>query len=192
MNWKEYSSLEGRHAVLSPSKHYWINYSDEKFCESYKNELAKREGTELHELAAMLIRKHQKLPSAGNAGKKTLNNYVNDAIGFRMRVEQPLAYSDNCFGHADAICFNEKDKFLRIHDLKTGVIPAKMDQLEIYMALFCLDYGYLPGEISAELRIYQNDQIVYEIPETEKIAHIIDRIKREDELIEKMNREMEG
>lgn len=192
MIWKEYSSLEGRHALLSPSKHYWINYSDERFCEVYKNELAKQEGTELHALAAELIKHHIKLPSAGNAGKKTFNNYVNDAIGFRMRAEQILVYSENCFGTADSICFNEKEKFLRIHDLKTGVIPAKMDQLEIYMALFCLNYGYLPGEISAELRIYQNDQIVYEIPETQKIAHIVDKIKHDDELIEKMNREREG
>jgi hypothetical protein len=31
--------------------------------------------------------------------------YVNDAIGYNMKVEQPLYYSENCFGHADTLCF---------------------------------------------------------------------------------------
>lgn len=60
--------------------------------------------------------------------------YVNDAIGFKMTPEQPLFYSENCFGTADAISY--RNKLLRIHDLKTGLIPAHMEQLMIYAALF--------------------------------------------------------
>lgn len=75
----------------------------------------------------------QKLPRLN----KTLNAYVNDAIGYKMIPEQILFYSDNCFGTADAIVF--RNGLLRIHDLKTGVIPAHMEQLEVYAALFCLE-----------------------------------------------------
>ena len=32
------------------------------------------------------------------------------------------------------------NKILRIHDYKSGITPAKMDQLMIYAALFCLEY----------------------------------------------------
>ena len=42
-----------------------------------------------------------------------------------------LYYSENCFGTADVISFN--DDLLRIHDLKTGAVPARMEQLFIYM-----------------------------------------------------------
>ena len=42
------------------------------------------------------IRLSQKLPNL----KKTLNLYVNDAIGFKMNPEQTLVYSENCFGTA--------------------------------------------------------------------------------------------
>lgn len=63
-----------------------------------------------------------------------MNMYVNDAISFRMVPEQILFYSENCFGTADTIVF--RNGTLRIHDLKTGVVPAHMEQLEIYAALF--------------------------------------------------------
>lgn len=135
MNFNKHSNLEGRHAFLGASKYHWIRYSDDKIAESYSKFLAIQRGTELHEFAAQCIRLSQKLPRS----KKTLNSYVNDAIGFRMIPEQILYYSDNCFGTADAIIF--KNNFLRIHDLKTGVIPAHMEQLRIYAALFCLEYG---------------------------------------------------
>ena len=75
------------------------------------------------------------------------------SIGFKLTPEQVLYYSSNCFGTADAISF--KDKFLRIHDLKTGVIPAHVEQLEIYAALFCLEYKVKPQDIGMELRLYQ-------------------------------------
>ena len=60
---------------------------------------------------------------------ETLLPFVNDAIGFRMYPEIILYYSINCFGTTDAIIFDEFNKILRIHDFKSGITPAKMDQL---------------------------------------------------------------
>jgi hypothetical protein len=125
-----------------------------------------------------MIRLNVKLPRSA----QTLNRYVNDAIGYRMQCEQALFYSENCYGHADTISF--RDDFLRIHDLKTGLIAGSMDQLKIYAALFCLEYGYKPGLIKIELRIYQNDEVFAEIPEVDEIAHIMSRIITFDDLIE--------
>ena len=127
----------------------------------------------------------QKLPKS----QKTLNMYVNDAIGFKMVPEQPLFYSENCFGTTDAIAF--RNRMLRIHDLKTGVIPAHMEQLEIYAALFCLEYKIKPADIEMELRIYQNNQILYENPTAETIVPIMDKIITFDKVINKI-KEQEG
>lgn len=133
MNFNNHSKFEGQHAFLSASKYHWINYDNDKIAQSYSNFMAAQKGTILHEFAAQCIELGQKLPSS----KKTLNRYVNDAIGFKMIPEQILFYSENCFGTADSISF--RDNLLRIHDLKTGAIPAHMEQLEIYAALFCLE-----------------------------------------------------
>ena len=97
-----------------------------------------------------------------------------DAIGYKMTPEQPLYYSDNCFGTADTICF--KKGFLRIHDYKSGVIPAHMEQLRIYDALFCLEYDVDPFSIESELRIYQSDDIIIENPDRSIIKSIMDTI----------------
>ncbi len=142
MNFNKHSNLEGQHAFLGASKYHWINYSEDKVAESYSRFLATQKGTQLHEFAAQCIRLGQKLPKS----KKTLNAYVNDAIGFKMTPEQILFYSDNCFGTADAIAF--RGDLLRIHDLKTGAIPAHMEQLEVYAALFCLEYKIKPLSIA--------------------------------------------
>ena len=130
MNFKKHSSLEGKHAFLGASKYHWINYDDDKLIESYSKFQATLNGTILHDFACQCITLGQKLPKS----QKTLNMYVNDAIGFKMKPEQVLYYSDNCFGTADAIVF--RNNLLRIHDLKTGVTRAHMEQLEIYAALF--------------------------------------------------------
>ena len=110
--------------------------------------------------------------------------YVNDAIGFKMEPEQVLYYSDNWFGTADAIIF--RNYLLRIHDLKTGVTKAHMEQLEIYAALFCLEYNKRPGDIDMELRIYQNNEILIHQPEADDILPIMDKIMSFDKLIEKL------
>lgn len=180
MNFNRHPNLEGQHAFLSASKYHWINYPNDKLADSYRNMLATQKGTVLHEFAAQCIKLGQKLPKS----TKTLNMYVNDAIGYKMTPEQVLCYSENCFGTADAISF--RDNMLRIHDLKTGVTPAHMEQLEVYAALFCLEYNLKPGNISIELRIYQSDQIFYHIPEVDKIAHIMDRIITADKIITKI------
>lgn len=120
MNFNRHSNLEGQHAFLGASKYHWINYDEDKVATAFRNHIATQRGTELHDLAARLILLRQKLPKS----QKTLNMYVNDAIGYKMTPEQMLYYSENCFGTADAISF--KQNVLRIHDLKTGEIPAHM------------------------------------------------------------------
>lgn len=180
MNFNEHSRLENQHAFLSASKYHWINYDEEKIDNAYSKFLATQLGTRLHEFACESIRLGIKLPKS----RKTLNLYVNDAIGFKMTTEQPLYYSDNCFGTADAISF--RNNFLRIHDLKTGVSPASFKQLEVYCALFCLEYNVNPKEIDIELRLYQtNDVLVFE-PEKHDIIKIMEKIIIFDKRIEKI------
>lgn len=185
MNFNKHSAIEGQHAFLGASRYHWINYSQQKLTESYSNFLASQKGTVLHDFAAQCIRLGQKLPKS----RKTLNMYVNDAIGFRMSPEQPLFYSENCFGTTDAISF--RDGMLRIHDLKTGVVTAHMEQLLVYAALFCLEYKQKPGEIGMELRIYQNNGILVNEPTADDIAPIMDKIVTFDKIINKI-REREG
>lgn len=170
MNFNKHSHLEGKHAFLSASKYHWVNYDHEKLLKTFSNYLAAERGTKLHEFAKMAIELGVKLPKT----KQTLNMYVNDAIGFKMTTEQPLFYSHNCFGTADTISF--KKNFLRIHDLKSGVTPASMVQLEVYTAIFCLEYDINPNDIDIELRIYQNDEIIVHDPEREDILYIMEKI----------------
>lgn len=183
MNFNVRSLLEGKHAFLGPSKYHWINYDEYKLVDVYSKYLAAQKGIMLHEFAAQCIRLGQKLPKS----RKSLNMYVNDAIGFKMTPEQILYYSENCFGTTDAICFRKN--LLRIHDYKSGVIPARMEQLEIYAALFCLEYKIQPSDIEFELRIYQSDEILYHKPTVEDLAPIMDKIITFDKLITKIKTE---
>lgn len=180
MDFNEHFELIGKHAYLSASKYHWLNYSDGKLEESYNSFLAIEMGTKLHEFAEQAIRLGIKLPR----NKKTLNMYVNDAIGFRMTPEQPLYFSENCFGTADAIAFSKN--LLRIHDLKTGVTPASMSQLKIYAALFCLEYSQDPSNISIVTRIYQSNEIIEEEPEAVEIREVMNKIIHFDKLIEEI------
>ena len=180
MTFNDHSRFAGQHAFLSASKYHWINYAPDKIASAYTNFMATEKGTELHEFAAKCITLGQKLPRS----KKTLNNYVNDAIGFRMTPEQVLYFSENCFGTADSICF--RDDILRIHDLKTGVIPAHMEQLYIYDALFCLEYRIKPKNIQIENRIYQSDDILIANPGEEEIEPIMEKIREFDPIIAKL------
>lgn len=183
MRFFQHSDLQGQHAFLGASKYHWINYDEAKVAESYSKFLAVQKGTVLHDFAAQCIKLGQKLPRS----QKTLNMYVNDAIGFKMTPEQVLYYSENCFGTADAISFRNGQ--LRIHDLKTGVIPAHMEQLMIYAALFCLEYKTKPSEIDMELRIYQSDDILVHNPSSEEIFPIIDKIIAFDKVITRIKSE---
>ena len=185
MIFNKHSALEGQHAFLGASKYHWINYDEAKIAETYSRSMAARKGTELHDFAARCIKLGQKLPKS----QKTLNMYVNDAIGYKMIPEQVLYFSENCFGTADAISF--RNGTLRIHDLKTGSTPAHMEQLEIYAALFCLEYRMKPGEIETELRIYQSNEVIFLNPTAEDIAPIIDKIISFDKVIQRI-KEQEG
>lgn len=185
MNFNKHLNLEGQHAFLGASKYHWINYSDEKVSDAYLKFIATQRGTRLHAFAAECISLGQKLPRS----RKTLNMYVNDAIGYGMTPEQVLYYSDNCFGTADSISF--KNGLLRIHDLKTGLIQAHMEQLEIYAALFCLEYKIKPLDIDMELRIYQNDEIICHNPESEDIYLIIDKIINFNKIIDRLKEQEE-
>jgi hypothetical protein len=183
MNFNKHSDLVGEHAFLGGSKYHWINYDTEKLSDAYIKFRAIQKGTELHAFAKSAIELNQKLPKS----KKALNMYVNDAIGFRMVPEQILFYSVNSFGTADAISF--RDKLLRIHDLKTGVSPVSMRQLEIYASLFCLEYDESPENIEIELRIYQMDSILIHTPSSEDISIIMNKIVIFDKQIEKLKQE---
>ena len=183
MNFINHSNLEGLHAVFSPSQCSWLRYDDEKAIEVYSNKKAAELGTRLHEWAKTTIDLKLKQPRS----KKTIYMYVNDAIGFKMDTEVVLYYSDRFFGTADAICF--RDNILRIHDLKTGKTSVHIEQLEIYAALFCLEYKVKPSDIGIDLRIYQNNEVLYHNPEPEEIKDIMDKIVYLDKILEKYEKE---
>ena len=183
MNFNPHYDLRGKHAFLSASKYSWIRYDEDKLVEVFRNSLAVQRGTELHEFAAQAIRLGVRLRGNGT----TLNMYVNDAIGYGMTPEQVLYYSKNCFGTADSILFRKN--LLRIHDLKTGVSPASMDQLLIYSALFCLEYSVKPSDILVKLRIYKDDDIEECEPTPEDILFVMDKIVKFDRRIERIKAE---
>ena len=180
MNFIRHSNLNGLHAPFSPSQSSWLRYDDDRAMEVFLNKKAAEMGTRLHAWAKETIDLGIRQPKS----KKTLYSYVNDAIGFKMSTEVVLFYSERFFGTADSIAF--RDNFLRIHDLKTGKIPADMEQLEIYAALFCLEYKVKPEDIGMELRLYQNDEIIYHNPTAEDVRQIMDKIVHLDQVIQKL------
>lgn len=216
MQWNDHSNLEGKHAVLAPSNYHWLNYDDEKLCTTWKNLRAKERGTQLHKWAEDLISSFnltKRLYLIKTKGKRRLNididavraygeecqivreskaketvfRFVADAMAFDMVPEQPLMFSWNCYGHADAISFD--GRILRIHDLKTGETVAHMEQLQIYAALFCLEYHQDPNAIDIELRIYQSNNIVVMKADPQDIMDIMNNIVHKDSLIEGLKRE---
>ena len=181
MIFNQHPELEGEHAFLSPSQYHWTNYDDDKLVQKYSRAMAAARGTDLHDFAQKAITLGRRQPK----NKDVLNLYINDAIGFKMTPEVLLYYSDLCFGTADAIGFRKN--FLRIHDYKSGVTQTKMRQLEIYAALFCLEYEHNPHDLGGiELRIYQEPEVVVSVPEPNDILEIanviIDSDKRVNEL----------
>lgn len=170
MLWNRHYDLAGQHAFLSASKYHWINYDDEKLDHVWKSQEAAKRGTDLHDLAHQCIKLGVKLPK----NNQTLSLYVNDSIGYQMTPEQILYYSDNAFGTADTIGFR-KNK-LRIFDLKTGRLATSVHQLEVYAALFCLEYKFKPMQIEIELRIYQSNEVQIFDADPDVITHIMDKI----------------
>lgn len=208
MIFNKHLELEGRHAVLSPSKHYWMNYDDEALIKNYISSFATDIGTIVHEFAADRITYKIPLDSGNEEAKNSLlifllkNGipfrvidldrifynlvpYVNDAIGYKMESEVRLKYSDLCFGTADAI--GVRRNWLRIHDLKTGQTPASMDQLMCYAGLFFLEYkrDYRPQTMKVELRIYQNQEVLITQPSSEEIKAVMDKIIHGDSVLTK-------
>lgn len=180
MVFNRHNDLEGLHAPFGASKSSWLRYDDTKIVEAYKNMRAAEMGTRLHEWAKETIDLGIRQPRS----KKTIYNYVNDAIGFNMDTEVVLFYSQYFFGTADSISF--RNNFLRIHDLKTGVTPVHMEQLFIYAALFCLEYKIKVSDIEIECRIYQNDGIIVANPTSDDIEPIIDKIVHCNKILEEM------
>ena len=187
MNFNKHYDLEGKHAFLSPSKMSWLRYSRDDMRNAYFNAMAAARGTKLHAMAKDLITEGIKV--RGN--KQTFAAYVNDAIGYGMTPEQPLYFSQNCFGTTDAITY--KDGLLRIHDLKTGVGPAHLEQLEIYAALFMLEYERLLsinlGTTKIVLRIYQNDDVIEEEVDPDQIKALMYNISEKDEWVDELRME---
>ena len=178
MKWNDHSKLVGTHAFLAPSHYAWIRYDDEKLLQAKENSNAAAYGTEMHDIAAKLIKNRITLPRK----KITLNMYVNDAIGYRMDPEIPLYYSDEAYGTADAIRFDDKTKLLRIHDLKMGH-SGDMDQLKIYTAFFCLEYKKAPVDIKMELRLYKENDVEILEPDPDEIRYIMDKTIHFDKLL---------
>lgn len=176
MHFNEHWELKGKHAFLSPSNYHWLNYSSEKLASRWQAAQAVELGIKLHKFAEDAINLGVFLK--GNSS--TLARYVNDAIYYKLTPEVILYYSQNCFGTADAIRFDSSKGVLRIHDLKTGSVPASFVQLEIYAALFCLEYGVDPARIQIALRIYQGDDVVEETPDASLIQSIMDNIVTKD------------
>jgi len=156
MPFRDHSHLANVHATLGASNNAWTNYDLDTLETRYRAKLAAQHGTEMHEFAAQCIRHKQRLEETG----QTLNTYVNDSIGYRMTPEVVLFHSMDAFGTADAI--TDRDEFLKISDLKTGIGETSFRQLETYAAFYCLEYKKNPAKLAGmEFRIYQNDEVKF-------------------------------
>lgn len=184
MRFKKHSHLEGQHAFLSPSTYHWINYDAEKLEYRYKALRAALEGMEQHRYAAIAIDEREFQDDEST----TLGLYINQCIQYRMQPEVVLYYSPNAFGTVDAIVFRHRR--LRISDLKTGVTRTSEHQLEVYAALFFLEYGYDPFACRGiELRIYQDAQCRVYAGDPFIIKAIMDKIVFFDKLINELRKE---
>jgi len=114
------------------------------------------------------------LDTLGNDAMLTVKDYINDGVSLRMNTEEVVYYSDFFYGTSDTLLF--KNNKLIIHDLKTGVTPAHMEQLMIYAALFCLQHKVAPGTIEMELVMYQNADKEFYYPGADEILPIMDKI----------------
>ena len=61
-----------------------------------------------------------------------------------------------------------------------------MEQLYIYAALFCLEYGYDPLRIQIETRIYQSNKVLVSNPDPKDIISIANKIVSFDKVIQKL------
>lgn len=180
---KHFLRSDTPHAFLSASNHAWVRYDDDKLIEKLMTQKATERGTKLHKMAAMQIEEGIRAEDI----PQTYNMYVNDSIGHRMSPEVILMVNEFAFGTADALSF--RDNYLRIFDLKTGLTPSSMEQLLIYAAFFCLEYGMNPFDLKIELRIYQNNDIRVEMADPGDVMHIIAKINWASKLINQVMEE---
>jgi hypothetical protein len=121
----------------------------------------------------------------------TLGMYINQCIQDDMQPEVVLYYSPNAFGTADAISY--KRRKLIIADLKTGVTRASEHQLEVYAALFFLEYEIDPFDArDIELRIYQDGKVQVFTGDPYFIKGIMDKIVHFDKIINELRYELEA
>lgn len=192
---------DGWHAMFSGSKHSWANWSPEdvkdKVIARVSSEDARTIGTIIHAEAATNIRNKTIIPRKDVAEflitraillggiprkefdpKVYVNNfyhYCNDAIKLGMSAEFKIKpFSDSLYfgGTADALKF--EDGKLIIFDLKTGSNNVSMEQLLIYAAFFCLEYGIRPGDIQTTLKIYQENKKQTMNPSTPQLVKLMD------------------
>lgn len=185
MRFNKHLVREGEHAFLSPSYYHWINYTPARLAERWIQMNAAAQGSAQHLYAQNEI----------NAGRQsafvgTLGMYINDCIEHKMVTEQVLYFSENCFGTCDAISFRYRT--LRIFDLKTGVVKGSIHQLEIYVALFCLEYQIDPYSIKIELRIYQDDEVQVYDADPDDVMFIMEKIVEFDKQIQRLRLEEES
>ena len=185
MRFKKHSHLEGKHAFLSPSTYHWINYDEQKLEFRYKTLRAALEGVEQHRYAAVAIEEGE----VQDNETTTLGMYINQCIQHKMSPEVVLYYSPNCFGTADAIAY--RYRILRISDLKTGGSKTSEHQLEVYAAIFCLEYEIDPFDMRGiELRIYQDNQCREYVGDPGFIKGIMDKIVAFDEILNALREEV--
>lgn len=215
MNSQSILLLQMEHAPFSPSQPVWLNYTDEALIESFKNKHRSELGTEIHEWSSVQIKLGQTVSSPRAAEKgvrthiyekyesapdyrdvlifsldylpspvfSTVKSFVNDAVGFQMASEERVEYSPLFWGTSDAIKF--ADEKLMVFDLKTGIKPAKQDQLIVYSALYCLQHRLNPAKLTTEIRIYQNNEIFVEQPVPEVIKETMDLIVHKNKILTK-------
>jgi len=190
--YNDHKKLEGKHAYIGCSQYAWENRTDEQLISMYYSRYASEIGTACHKFAQDCINNKIKLrktddhmleyfiqvvypllsgvyiPRGAYDCKQlieTIALFVNDSIGFRMDSEVILAYDETyAFGTTDAFKCDESTKTIFVNDLKTGKHEAKMTQLILYAAEYCLEYNKNPKEYKFELRIYQGGQIIEYFP----------------------------
>jgi uncharacterized protein DUF2800 len=186
LRFKKHSHLEGAHAFLSPSTYHWINYDEERLKFRYKTMKASLEGMWHHRYAAIAIEERE----VQDDETTTVGMYINQCIQFRMQAEVVLYFSPNAFGTVDAISY--RYRVLRISDLKTGETRASEHQLEVYAALFFLEYGIDPYDTRAiELRIYQDGECRVYDGDPGFIKGIMDKIVLFDQVLNQLREQEE-
>lgn len=192
MGFNDHSNRRGLHAFLSPSNYHWLNYDRQKMKARLTSHQAAARGTRIHAWAHEAINLGMRQKRNGNH----IERYINDGIGYRMFTEFIIEYSPEAYGEADTLCYR-REKYdgklrwvLRVHDLKTGLMQASVTQLEVYAALFCLEYGLKPEEIVIILQIYQNDKIIGGLADPVVIRQRMTRIVEADLWVQEDRKEL--